>query len=69
MKLKMLKDFINSLEEKDLQREIMFNRIEDNLDTIEKVSLSTDESGNKILLLTSEFGYYGLFEDENGRNI
>ena len=65
MKLKTLKDFINSLEEKDLQREVMFNGMEDNLDYIEKVSLGKDECGNEILLLTSEFGYYNLIDDEN----
>ena len=65
MKVKELQDFINSLGEKDLQREIMFNGIEDNLDYIEKVSLAKDECGNEILLLTSEFGYYNLIGDEN----
>ena len=58
MKVKDLKDFINSLEEKDLQREVAFNNIEDNLDYAKEVHLAEDEVGDKILVLVSEFGYF-----------
>ena len=56
MKVKELKDFLNSLEEKDLQREVVFNYIEDNLDYAEKILLTKDNNGDEVLMLISEFG-------------
>lgn len=58
MKVKELKDFLNSLEEIDLQREVVFNYIEDNIDYAEKVLLTKDSNGDEVLMLVSEFGYY-----------
>jgi hypothetical protein len=60
MKVKELKDFLNSLEETDLQREVVFNYIEDNLDYAEKILLTKDNNGDEVLMLVSEFGYYPL---------
>ena len=60
MKVKELKDFLNSLEEKDLQREIVFNYIEDNLDYAEKILLTKDNNGDEVLMLISEFGRYDI---------
>jgi hypothetical protein len=60
MKVKELKDFLNSLEETDLQREVVFNYIEDNLDYAEKILLTKDNNGDEVLMLVGEFGYYPL---------
>ena len=60
MKVKELKDFLNSLEEKDLQREVVFNYIEDNLDYAEKILLTKDNNGDEVLMLISEFGRYDV---------
>lgn len=64
MKANELKDFLNSLEEKDLQREVVFNYIEDNLDYAEKILLTKDNNGDEVLMLVSEFGYYTVLEDD-----
>lgn len=58
MKVKELKDFLNSLEETDLQREVVFNYIEDNLDYAERILLTKDNNGDEVLMLVGEFGYY-----------
>ena len=60
MKVKELKDFLNSLEEQDLQREVVFNYIEDNLDYAEKILLTKDNNGDEVLMLISEFGRYDV---------
>ena len=60
MKVKELKDFLNSLEEKDLQREVVFNYIEDNIDYAEKILLTKDNNGDEVLMLISEFGRYDI---------
>lgn len=60
MKVKELKDFLNSLEEQDLQREVVFNYIEDNLDYAEKILLTKDNNGDEVLMLISEFGRYDI---------
>lgn len=60
MKAKELKDYLNSLEEKDLQREVVFNYIEDNLDYAEKILLTKDNNGDEVLMLISEFGRYDI---------
>ena len=60
MKVKELKDLLNSLEEKDLQREVVFNYIEDNLDYAEKILLTKDNNGDEVLMLISEFGRYDI---------
>ena len=60
MKANELKDFLNSLEEKDLQREVVFNYIEDNLDYAEKILLTKDNNGDEVLMLISEFGRYDI---------
>ena len=60
MKVKELKDFLNSLEEKDLQREVAFNYIEDNFDYAEKMLLTKDNNGDEVLMLIGEFGRYDI---------
>ena len=65
MRGKELKDFLNSLEEIDLQREVVFNYIEDNIDYAEKILLTKDSNGDEVLILVSEFGYYKKFNNED----
>ena len=65
MKAKELKDFLNSLEEKNLQREVVFNYIEDNINYAEKILLTKDSNGDEVLMLVSDFGYYGKFNAED----
>lgn len=61
MTVKELKDFINALEEEDLQCIVLLNEMEDNLSYVDKISLSTDYNNKKIFVISSEFGFYGNF--------
>lgn len=58
MKAKELKDYLNSLEEKDLQREVVLNVTEDHLESLERFSLSEDTYTESVVILSAHFGCY-----------
>ena len=63
MKAKELQRYLNSLSEDELLREVMLNSMDDNIESVDFIRLSKDNYGDDIIILSSEFGYYGEFNE------